>query len=70
MKPDLKIEIGQPKDENDDLIMISDDGEAEISKSLIKTKTDIKSKNNLKCKKKKQKTIQKADNKTKPTRCS
>ena len=52
MKPDLKIEIGQPKDENDDLIMISDDGEAEISKSSIKTKTDIKSKNNLKCKKK------------------
>ena len=42
MKPELKIEIGQPKDENDDLIMISDDGEAEISKSLIKTKTDKK----------------------------
>ena len=42
MKPELKMEIGQPKDENDDLIMISDDGEAEISKSLIKTKTDQK----------------------------
>ena len=59
MKPELKIEIGQPKDENDDLIMISDDGEAEISKSLIKTKTYIKSKNNLKCKKKHRKPYKK-----------
>ena len=42
MKPELKVEIGQPKDENDDLIMISDDGVAEIPKSLIKTKTDKK----------------------------
>ena len=29
-KPEQKIEIGQPKDENDDLLMISDDDEAEI----------------------------------------
>ena len=37
----------QPKYENDDLVMNSDDGETEISKSLIKTEIDIKSKNNL-----------------------
>ena len=37
-KPELKIEIGQPKDKNDDLVMISDDDEAEISKSLIRQK--------------------------------
>ena len=49
-KPELKIETGQPKDENDDLVMISDD-EAEISKSLIGTEIDIKSKNSLKWKK-------------------
>ena len=52
-KRELKIEIGQPKDENDDLMMISDDDWAEISKSLIKTEIDIKSKNNLKWKKNK-----------------
>ena len=51
-KPELKIEIGQPKGENDDLVMISDNDDAEISKSLIKTEIDIKSKNNLKWKKK------------------
>ena len=39
------------KYENDDLVMISDDDEAEISKWLIKTEIDIKSKNNLKWKK-------------------
>ena len=50
-KPELKIETGQPKDENDDLVMISDDDEAEISKSLIKTEIGIKSKNSLKWKK-------------------
>ena len=47
-KPELKIEIGQPKDENDDLVMISDDEETEFSKSLIKTESDIKIKNNFK----------------------
>ena len=52
-KPELKIEIGQPKDVNDDLEMISDNNEAEISKSLIKTEIEIKSKNNLKWKKSK-----------------
>ena len=46
-KPELEIEIGQLKDENDDLVMICDDDEAEISKSLIKTEIDIKRKNNL-----------------------
>ena len=69
----MAINIGQPKDENyDDLVMISDDNEAKlISKSLIKTHIEIKNKNNLKWKnKKKQKTIQKSNNKTKPTRRS
>ena len=33
--------------------MISNDDEAKISKSLIKTDIEIKNKNNLKCKKKK-----------------
>ena len=49
------INIGQPKDENyDDLVMISDDNEAKlISKSLIKTHIEIKNKNNLKWKNKK-----------------
>ena len=42
-KRELKIKIGQPKDENDDLVMISDDDQVEISKSLIKTEIDIKS---------------------------
>ena len=51
-KPERKLEIGQLKYENDDLVMISDDDEAEISKWLIKTEIDIKSKNNLKWKKK------------------
>ena len=51
-KSELKIKIGQLKVENDGLIMISDDDETEISKSLIKTEIDIKSKNNLKWKKK------------------
>ena len=37
--------------------MISHDGEATISMSLIKTDIQIKNKNNLKWKKKKQKTI-------------
>ena len=50
-KPKLKIEVGQLKDETDDLVIISDDDEAEISKSLIKTEIDIKRKNNLKWKK-------------------
>ena len=50
--------------------MISDDEEAKISKSLIKTDIEIKNKNNLKWKKKQQKTIQKTNNKTKPTRRS
>ena len=37
------INIDQPKDENyDDLVMISDNDEAEISKSLIKTDIEIK----------------------------
>ena len=52
--------------------MIFDD-ETKISKPLIKTEIDIRSKNNLKLKKQQknqQKTIQKTDNKTKPTRCS
>ena len=69
----MAINIGQPKDENyDDLVMISDDNEAKlISKSLIKTHIEIKNKNNLKWKnKKKQKTIQESNNKTKPTRRS
>ena len=70
-KPELKLEIGQPNDENNDLVMISDDDKAEISKSLIKTEIDNKSKNNLQwIIKKNQKTIQKANNKTKPRRCS
>ena len=48
------INIGQPKDENyDDLVMIYDDDEAKISKSLIKTDIEIKNKNNLKWKKNK-----------------
>ena len=51
-KSELKIKIGQLKVENDGLIMIFDDDETEISKSLIKTEIDIKSKNNLKWKKK------------------
>ena len=55
-KPELKIEIGQPKDENDDLVMISDDDdETEISRSSIKAEIDIKTKNNLKWKKKQKK---------------
>ena len=62
-KPELKLKIGQPNDENNDLVMISDDDKAEISKSLIK--------NNLQwIIKKNQKTIQKTNNKTKPRRCS
>ena len=55
-KPEpMAINIGQPKDENyDDLVMISDDNEAKlISKSLIKTHIEIKNKNNLKWKNKK-----------------
>ena len=37
------INISQPKDENyDDLVMISDDDEAKISKSLIKTDIEMK----------------------------
>ena len=49
--------------------MISDDDQAKISKSLIKTDIEIKNKNNLKWKtkktpKKQRKTIQKTNNKT------
>ena len=60
----MAINIGQPKDENyDELVMISDDNEAKlISKSLIKTHIEIKNKNNLKWEKKKQK---KTENHTK-----
>ena len=47
-KSELKLETEQLKDENDDLVMISDHDEAEISKSLIKTEIDLQSKNNLK----------------------
>ena len=50
--------------------MISDDEETEFSKSLIKTESDIKIKNNFKQKKKiKKKTIQNTDSKAKPTSC-
>ena len=54
-KPEpMAINIGQPKDMNyNDLVMISDDDEAKISKSLIKTGIEIKNKNNLKWKKNK-----------------
>ena len=46
------INIGQPKDKNyDDLLMISDDDEAKISKPLFKTDIEIKNKNDLKWKK-------------------
>ena len=67
------INIGKAKDDTfDDLVMISDDDEAKISKPLIKTDIEIKNKNNLKWKKKQkqknQKTIQKTNNKTKSTR--
>ena len=41
-KSELKIKIGQLKVENDGLIMISDDDETEISKSLIKTELTLK----------------------------
>ena len=51
--------------------MISDDDEANISKSLIKADTETENKNNLKWKKKKkQRTIKKTNNKTKHTRHS
>ena len=42
-KPESTTEnIGQPKDENyNDLVMISDDDEAKIAKSLIKTDIEI-----------------------------
>ena len=51
--------------------MISDDDEAKISQSLVKTDIEIKNKNNLKQKKKHmQKIIQKPNNKTKPKRHS
>ena len=47
-------DIGKPKIENhNDLVMISDDDKAKISKSLIKTDIEIKNKNNLKWKKNK-----------------
>ena len=66
------INIGQPKNENhNDLVMISDDDKAKIWRSLIKTDIEIRNKSNLKLKKKKkQKTTQKTNNKTKPTRRS
>ena len=47
------MNIGQPKNEkHDDLVMMFDDDEAKISKSLIKTDIEIKNKKNLKWKKK------------------
>ena len=62
-KPEsMAINTDQPNDENfDELVMISDDDEAKISKSLIKTEIKIKNKDNLKWKKKikTEKTIQK-----------
>ena len=49
----MAINTDQPNDENfDELVMISDDDEAKISKSLIKTDIEIKNKNNLKMEKK------------------
>ena len=46
------INIDQRNDENqDDLVIISEDDEAKISKSLVKTDIEIKNKNNLKWKK-------------------
>ena len=53
--------------------MISDDNEAKISKSLIKTDIKIKNKDNLKWKKKKKNRkfhTKKNNNKTKPARQS
>ena len=48
------INIGQPKNENhNDLVMISDDDKAKIWRSLIKTDIEIRNKNNLKWKKNK-----------------
>ena len=48
----MAINTDQPNDENfDELVMISDDDEAKISKSLIKTEIKIKNKDNLKWKK-------------------
>ena len=48
-KPEPTTNIGQPKDDqHDDLIMIFDDDEAKISKSLIATDIEIKNKNSLK----------------------
>ena len=46
------INIGRPKDEEyDDLVMISNDDEVKISKSLIETDTEIKGKDSFKWKK-------------------
>ena len=54
-KPEsMAINTDQPNDENfDELVMISDDDEAKISKSLIKTDIEIKNKINLKIEKNK-----------------
>ena len=50
----MAINTDQPNDENfDELVMISDDDEAKISKSLIKTDIEIKNKINLKTEKNK-----------------
>ena len=67
------MNIGQPKNEkHDDLVMMFDDDEAKISKSLIKTDIEIKNKKNLKWKKKNKTTENQTKNnsKTKPTRQS
>ena len=50
--------------------MISHDGEATISMSLIKTDIQIKNKNNLKWKNKEAENHKKYNNKTKPARTS
>ena len=54
-KPEpITINIGKPKDDNyDDLVMISDDDKAKISKSLIETDIEIENKNSLKWEKNK-----------------
>ena len=56
----MTINSGQPKDENyNELVMISDDDEAKISKSLIKTGIETKNKSNLKWKKNKNRKLYK-----------
>ena len=71
-EPTTAINIGKPKDEEyDDLVMISDDDDdddddddAKISKSLIKTDIEIKGKDRLKWKKIKPENHIKINNKT------